>query len=248
MLIHLPILNRIHGHHFSYVYHPIVTKLSISLAALGLLMLTVLKPSGREALAGIQATLADQRAWAALLLAFLFVVSTLSPFFPEFLVTVAAGFIFGVELGSAFSVVLVTLVASANFLVGRHLGPFVLQSVFDPHSAREIRWTITRITPTMVFMTWLLPSINFDLISYAAGHSPMAYRTFLPLTISGNLLSSVLLAFLGANVRSGAAVTVVTSLILYTLVGIVLYAKELPSRFAGLAEPLRPESEEIGPL
>jgi uncharacterized membrane protein YdjX (TVP38/TMEM64 family) len=41
----------------------------------------------------------------------------------------------------------------------------------------------------MVFLTWLLPSINLDRISYAAGLSPMPYPVFVGLTVSGSLLS-----------------------------------------------------------
>ena len=85
----------------------------------------------------------------------------------------------------------------------------------------------------MVFLTWLLPSINFDLISYAAGRSKMKYHRFLALATTGTALSSVILAFLGDSLRSGEAVTVVATLMVYTIVGVGLYAKELPPWFSG---------------
>ena len=85
----------------------------------------------------------------------------------------------------------------------------------------------------MVFLTWLLPSINFDLISYAAGMSRMRYRVFLALTVTGTVMSSVILAFLGDSLHSGPAFTVVVILMVYTVVGIALYAKELPPWFEG---------------
>jgi uncharacterized membrane protein YdjX (TVP38/TMEM64 family) len=83
----------------------------------------------------------------------------------------------------------------------------------------------------MVFFTWVLPSINFDLISYAAGLSTMRYRTFLLISIAGNAISSLMLAFLGSALRSNAAILAVATLFGYTLVGTVLYLKELPPRF-----------------
>ena len=61
-------------------------------------------------------------------------------------------------------------------------------------------------------------------ISYAGGLSRMPYRTFLALTLAGNLLSGVVLAFLGAALRTDEAVTVVVTLLLYTLIGTGLYA------------------------
>ena len=125
-----------------------------------------------------------------------------------------------------------TAAVSANFTIARRDGRHVIERIFDLHSAREIRWTATRVTPTMVFLTWLLPSINFDLISYAAGLSTMKYQTFLALTMTGTALSGVILAFLGDNLSSGGAVTVVATLMGYTIVGIGLYAKELPPRFS----------------
>jgi len=78
-----------------------------------------------------------------------------------------------------------------------------------------------------------LPSINFDLISYAAGMSRMKFRTFITLTVFGTLLSSIALAFLGDRLRSGEASTVVVLLFVYTIIGIGLYAKEVPPWFSG---------------
>jgi uncharacterized membrane protein YdjX (TVP38/TMEM64 family) len=215
------------------IYHPIVTKLLVAMAALGLLMLIASNDEGKQALNGIHVALRDHLVWTAVLLAVLFLISTLSPFFPEFMLSVAAGFIFGVAFGSAFAVAAITVAASANFAIARRDGRRAVELIFDPQSAREIVWTATRITPAMVFFTWLLPSINFDLISYAAGMSHMRYRVFLTLTVTGSVMSSVILAFLGDSLHSGPAVTVVAILMVYTLVGIGLYAKELPPRFEG---------------
>jgi len=211
-----------------YVYHPIVTKLLVTFALLGLLMLVASNRQGQAALDSIHSALSAHLALSIPLLAILFGVSTLSPFFPEFLVTVAAGFILGLWSGSIFSIVAIVVAASLNFFIARRQGRHVIQLIFDLHSVREIRWTAARVTPMLVFLTWLLPSINFDLISYASGLSRMPYRVFLALTLGGNLLSSVVLAFLGAALRSDQAVAVVATLLIYTLVGTGLYAKELP--------------------
>ncbi len=213
------------------IYHPVVTKLLVAMVALGLLMLIASSGEGKQSLDGIRAALRDHVVWTALLLALLFLISTLSPFFPEFMLSVAAGFIFGVALGSVFAVAAITVGASANFAIARRDGRRVVELVFDRQSASEIDWTATRITPAMIFLTWLLPSINFDLISYAAGMSHMRYRLFLALTVSGTVLSSVILSFLGDSLHSGPAVTVVAVLMVYTLVGTLLYAKELPPWF-----------------
>lgn len=227
-----------------YIYHPIVTKLLVSVAVLGLLMIVISSDNGKQALDGIHVALRDHVVWAALLLGVLFLVSTLSPFFPEFMVTVASGFIFGVALGGAFAIAAITVAASMNFWIARRDGRHVVELVFDLHTTREILWTATRISPAMVFFTWLLPSINFDLISYAAGLSKMRYRSFIALTASGTVASAILLAFLGDRLRSGNAITVAATLLAYTVVGIALYAKELPPRFVGIevAEEDAPEA------
>ncbi len=217
-----------------YIYHPIVTKLLVSVAVLGLLMIVISSDNGKQALDGIHVALRDHVVWAALLLGVLFLVSTLSPFFPEFMVTVASGFIFGIALGGAFAIAAITVAASMNFWIARRDGRRVVELVFDLHTTREILWTATRISPMMVLFTWLLPSINFDLISYAAGLSKMRYRSFIALTASGTVASAILLAFLGDRLRSGNAVTIVATLLAYTVVGIALYAKELPPRLVGI--------------
>jgi uncharacterized membrane protein YdjX (TVP38/TMEM64 family) len=224
-------LQALSNRYFVYAYHPIVTKLSVSFAALGLLILLVEGPQGRTALRGMQTALSQHALAAAALLAVLFFISTLSPFFPEFLVTVSAGFLLGLWTGGVFAILAITLAASGNFFIARRQGRRVIQLTFDLHSVREIHWTATRVTPWMVFLTWLLPSINFDLISYASGLSPMRFRTFLPLTVLGSLLSTGLLAFLGQALRSDQANVVAVTLVVYTCVGTLLYVKELPPWF-----------------
>jgi uncharacterized membrane protein YdjX (TVP38/TMEM64 family) len=119
----------------------------------------------------------------------------------------------------------------------------VIHFIFDVHSAREVRWTATRISPLMVFLIWLLPSINFDLVSYAGGLSKMPYRTFVLLTMVGTSLSSVVLSFLGSSLRSGSAVQGVATLFAYTLIGVTLYVRELPPWFDEL-EPREAGSAE----
>lgn len=213
-----------------YVYHPIVTKLLITFVVLGLLLITVIQPGGRVGLIDLRTAL-DDALWPSMaLLTLLFALSTLSVFFPEFLVTVAAGFLLGTAPGGLFSVVVITVCASGNFWIARRHQTRVIHLLFDSHSRAEIRWTATRITRLMVFFTWVLPSINFDLISYAAGLSKMSYRTFLLISLAGNLISGLLLAFLGAGLRSDASIAAVITLFAYTLVGTILYMKELPPR------------------
>jgi uncharacterized membrane protein YdjX (TVP38/TMEM64 family) len=224
---------RLTQRYFAYAYHPIVTKLAVSFAGLGLLALLASSRGGRTALIGIHAVLSADLVPTVMFLAILFGVSTLSPFFPEFLVTVASGFILGVWPGSIFAIAAIAIAASGNFFIARRLGQQIIQLIFDLHSVREIRWTASRVTPRMVFLTWLLPSINFDLISYAAGLSRMSYRVFLGLTLLGNFLSSVVLAFLGQSLRSDQATVVALTLLLYTAIGTALYVKELPPWFEG---------------
>ncbi len=65
------------------------------------------------------------------------------------------------------------------------------------------------------------------------GMSRMRYWVFLGLTVTGTVISSVALAFLGNSLHSSPSVTVVAVLMVYTLVGIGLYAKELPPWFEG---------------
>jgi uncharacterized membrane protein YdjX (TVP38/TMEM64 family) len=218
------------GRSLLYVYHPVVTKLLVSFVFLGLLLVVALHPTGRIALNDLHVALSAAFLPSLLLLGILFALSTLSVYFPEFLVTVAAGFLLGPLRGGLFAVIAITVCASGNFLIARRHGEPVIEWLFDSHSREEIHWTATRITRLMVFLTWLLPSINFDLISYAGGLSSMPYRTFLPITIAGNILSSLLLAYLGAGLRSDASVAAVVTLFLYTAVGIALYLRELPPR------------------
>jgi len=218
--------------YFVHIYHPITLKILVAFVCLGLLLTIVSSASGRVALDGIHQALRDQLLASIVFLALLFLVATLSPSFPEFMIIVMSGFVFGVWVGGVFSIVCVIIAASANFSIARRSKRRIPEYLFDKHSVRELRWTARRITPAMVFLTWFLPSINFDLISYAAGMSRMKFRTFAFLTIVGTLFSTFLLAFLGDRLRSSEASTVVALLLIYTFAGILLYVKDVPPWFS----------------
>jgi len=64
-------------------------------------------------------------------------------------------------------------------------------------------------------------------------HVTQRYQVFLARTVTGTVMSSVILSFLGDSLLSGPAVTVVVILMVYAIVGIGLYAKELPPWFEG---------------
>jgi len=230
------LIQAVRRRYFVYLYHPITVKMMVAVIALGLLLVIVSSEDGRAALDGIHQALRDRLVWSAILIFLLFIMATLSPSFPEFMIIVMSGFVFGVLVGSIFSIVCIALAASANFSIARRSQRRIIEHIFDLHSVRELRWTATRISPAMVFLTWFLPSINFDLISYAAGMSKMKYQNFVMITVIGTSLSSVALAFLGDQLRSGNASTVVVVLLAYTIIGIVLYAKEVPPWFSGFAD------------
>ena len=125
---------------------------------------------------------------------------------PSAPIALAAGAAYGHTFGTILVVLGAEIGAIAAFLLARRLGrPFV-----ERHLGRKVAPGFLGSQNTLTFVVFasrLLPFLSFDLISYAAGLSPLHLWRFALATLAGIVPASFLLAHLGSAAMNGDART-----------------------------------------
>ena len=196
-------------------------------AALGLaLAIGGLAAAGSGWLTADIMTQADLERWVdavgaagpLLIIGLMTVAVVISPL-PSAPIALASGAAFGHGWGTLYVLLGAEIGALIAFSIARVLG-------------RELvtRWLGSRLSPLVgsqttlmliVFFSRLLPFVSFDLVSYAAGLTSLAWWRFALATAAGIVPASFLLAHLGgemANAGSGWILTAVGTLGLLTVV------------------------------
>ncbi|MGH7194011.1 MAG: TVP38/TMEM64 family protein, partial [Candidatus Saccharimonadales bacterium] len=141
-------------------------------------------------------------AWGPVVLAIAYVIATVC-FVPGSVMTLGAGFLFGVVMG-ALTVSLASVAgASAAFWLGRTIARGWVQQRFaaDPRFQALDR-VIGREGFKVVLLVRLSPVIPFTAINYALGLTNISYRDFLLASWIGMLPGTILYAYLGSTLHS----------------------------------------------
>lgn len=121
---------------------------------------------------------------------------------PSAPIALAAGAAYGHSFGTILVVLGAEFGAIAAFLLARRLGRPFVERQFGLKSTPGLLGSQNMLT-LIVFASRLLPFLSFDLISYAAGLSPLHLWRFSLATLAGIIPASFLLAHLGSSAMNG---------------------------------------------
>ena len=142
--------------------------------------------------------------WGPLIFAGIYVVATVL-FVPGSVLTLGAGAVFGVALGSVCVSISATLGATAAFLVGRYLARDAIARKIEKH---EKFTAIDRVVADegwkIVFLTPLSPVFPFTLLNYAFGLTGVRLGQYVLAPWIGMMPGTVMYVFLGSLVNVGA--------------------------------------------
>lgn len=123
---------------------------------------------------------------------------------PSAPIAVASGAAYGHFWGMAYVLIGAEAGALIAFGLARLLGADVVQRWFGERV--RVGWLGSQnALMGVVFASRLLPFISFDLVSYAAGLTPIAFWRFALATLAGIVPASFLLAHLGSEIGLGEA-------------------------------------------
>lgn len=128
-------------------------------------------------------------------------------FLPGSVLTLGAGFAFGVVTGTVAVSIGATLGAASAFLVGRTLArDWVKAKVADNPRFRAIDRAVGREGFRIVFLTRLSPVFPFNLLNYAFGVTDVPFGKYVLASWIGMLPGTLMYVYLGSGLQSLAAV------------------------------------------
>lgn len=165
---------------------------------------------------------------------------------PGEVVQIAGGYLFGMWLGTLYSLVGITVGSMVNFLLGRYLGVPFVEAVFGAGKLARFEAILSsRRATAAFFLLFAIPGIPKDALSYVAGLSPLGFGWFLLVSTIGRLPG-----ILGSSAIGGAAAKqmwltvgfIVVAAVILFVVG-MLYRDQLHGlieRFASKKTPKEP--------
>lgn len=158
----------------------------------------------RQALDGI----AGLGPWAPVIFLLLYIAAAVL-FLPGSILTLGAGFVFGVVKGAIVVSISATLGATAAFLVGRYLArDWVAKKIEGNATFKVIDEAVAREGWKIVGLTRLSPVFPFNLLNYAFGLTRVSLRDFVFASWIGMMPGTVMYVYLGSLAGGLASVGV----------------------------------------
>jgi uncharacterized membrane protein YdjX (TVP38/TMEM64 family) len=137
--------------------------------------------------------------WAvAVSVSLLIITSVLAPL-PNFVLTFANAFVFGFWWGAMLTFSSALLASAICFGIARILGRPVVERLATRRALESTDVFFARHGHYAVVIARLIPFINPDVISYAAGLTSLRWRVFLISIALGSIPSTLLYSYLGAS-------------------------------------------------
>jgi uncharacterized membrane protein YdjX (TVP38/TMEM64 family) len=145
-------------------------------------------------------------AWGPVIFVLLYIAATVL-FLPGLILTLGAGFVFGVVKGSITVSIAATLGATAAFLVGRYLArDWVSKKIEGNTKFKAIDEAVGREGWKIVGLTRLSPAFPFNLLNYAFGLTRVSLRDYFFASWIGMMPGTVMYVYFGSLAGDLAAV------------------------------------------
>ena len=136
--------------------------------------------------------------WGSVMFVLLYIVATVF-FLPGSVLTLGAGFVFGVIKGAILVSIAATLGATAAFLVGRYLArDWVAKKIEGNVRFKAIDEAVAREGWKIVGLTRLSPVFPFNLLNYAFGLTRVSLRDYFFASWIGMMPGTLMYVYLGS--------------------------------------------------
>lgn len=140
--------------------------------------------------------------WGPVLFALVYIAATVL-FLPGSVLTLGAGAVFGVALGSVYVSIASTLGATAAFLVGRYLARDSVAKKIEGNAAfAAIDRAVAAEGWKIVGLTRLSPAFPFSLLNYAFGLTQVSVRDYVLASWIGMMPGTVMYVYVGSLARA----------------------------------------------
>ena len=140
--------------------------------------------------------------WGPVLFVAIYIAATVL-FLPGSVLTLGAGAVFGVALGSVYVSIASTLGATAAFLVGRYLARDWVAKIIEGNAAfAAIDRAVAAEGWKIVGLTRLSPAFPFSLLNYAFGVTRVSLRDYVLASWIGMMPGTVMYVYVGSLARA----------------------------------------------
>lgn len=157
--------------------------------------------------------------WASVIYIIAYTVRPLI-FFPASLLSLAGGLVFGVWLGTLYTIIGAVSGAMLSYAVAKGLGKKIIQKEWDGKAAKiQLQMEQNGFLYVLIFR--LIPVINFDLISYLAAFAKVRFVSFASATLIGIIPGTFAYNFLGSSAGSGSPRMILLAASVFILLTII---------------------------
>jgi uncharacterized membrane protein YdjX (TVP38/TMEM64 family) len=179
--------------------------------------------------------------WAPVAFIVLYIFATVL-FIPGSLITLAAGFLFGVVQGSIYVSIASTAGAALAFLIGRYVArDWIGRKIESNPKFAAIDEAIGRDGPKIVFLLRLSPVFPFNLLNYGLGLTRIPFWKYVGASWLGMLPGTILYVYIGslfknlADIAGGDRVKTPTEWVFYGLglvatLGVTIYITKVAKK------------------
>lgn len=153
--------------------------------------------------------------------------------FPDSIIAIAGGLIFGLVKGYIYTAIGAILGATLSFYISRKLGRNFVKKL-TKEKLDNVEEMINSNGFFIIFMLRLIPLFPFDIISYGSGLTSVKYKDFILATFLGTIPGILVFTNIGAqsvNMGSGSFYVSIGALVLLFIISMVLKKKfiKIPS-------------------
>ena len=126
---------------------------------------------------------------------------------PNVPIFIAAGLAWGPVLGTVYCMAGLTLGSAIAFQVSRTFGRKHVTKLIGRKYARKIDRLVGNMGGRVVFLTRLMPGVNFDWISFVAGMTAVPFKTFIIFSFLGMIPPTALTVVMGDGLGRDPRIT-----------------------------------------
>lgn len=141
-------------------------------------------------------------------------------FIPGEFIQAGGGFLFGTLVGTAYSMIGISIGNAILFLLTKKYGHKLVERIVP----QKVKGTFEKILNSkninlIVFLIYLLPGLPKDTSSFLCGLSKVSFKNFILFSALGRLPALFVSSYFGANIASGKIWTVIPMAIISVTIG-----------------------------
>jgi len=160
-------------------------------------------------------------AYAAVISFFLMILQSILSPIPALLITLSNAAVFGWWKGALLSFWSSMVGAALCFYIARILGRDVVEKITTKTGLAKVDEFFERYGKNSILICRLLPFVSFDIVSYAAGLTPIKFWDFFIATGLGQLPATIVYSYLGN--LAGSTKTIFISIVCVVALSALVY-------------------------